>query len=142
MASHVYAQFFSQLAAKTINLNSDALKWALTTSTYVPNQGSDTFWSTPQANEVSGTGYTAGGIAASGVTITNSGGVFTFTTATADFGVLTVSNIRILVLYDSTPGTAGTDPLIWYWDIGANQNPAGVDFQVQFPSNVFTITPS
>ena len=142
MASHVYAQFFSQALGKAVNLNTDALKWALTTSTYVPNQASDTFWSTPQANEVSGTGYTAGGIAASGVTITNSGGVLTFTTATADFGVLTVTGIRILVLYDSTPGTAATDPLIWFWDIGANQSPAGIDFQVQFPSNVFTITPA
>lgn len=142
MASHVYAQFFSQLAGKTMNLNTDALKFGLTTSTYVPNQGSDTFWSTPQANEVSGTGYTAGGIAASGVTITNSGGVFTFTTSTADFGVLTVSGIRIIVLYDAQSGVAATSPLIWYWDIGANQAPAGVDFQVQFPSNIFTITPS
>lgn len=142
MASHVYAQFFSEVAAGSVNLGSDTLKYGLCTSSYVPNQATDTFWSTPQANEVSGTGYTAGGITASGVTITNSGGVFTFTTATADYGIITVTGIRIIVLYDAQSGVAATSPLIWYWDIGANQSPAGVDFQVQFPSNVFTITPS
>lgn len=113
----------------------------LTTSTYVPSQANDRYQNAV-TNEVSGTGYSAGGIAASGITVVDSGGVYTFTTSTADFGVLTVSGIRIVVLYDSTPGTAATNPLIWYWDIGADQAPAGVDFQIQFPSNIFTITPA
>ena len=141
MASHVYDQFFVSLAEKRVNLTSDALKLMLTTSAYVPNQGTDKFQSAV-TNEVSGTGYTAGGIALAGASLTVSGGVVTFTVSTADYGILTVSGIRIAVCYDSTPGSAATNPLIWYWDIGADQSPAGIDFQIQFPSNMFSITPA
>lgn len=141
MASHVYAQLFKSAFLKTVNLETDALKLMLTTSLYVPSQANDRFQSAV-TNEVSGTGYTAGGIAVPSVTVTDTGGTYTLSCGTCDYGVITVTGIRIAVMYDSTPGTAATNPLIWYWDIGADQSPAGIDFQIQFPSGVFTITPS
>lgn len=139
MASNVYAQFFKSFLAGGHDIETDNLKMMLTTSAYVPNKNSDQFQSSV-TNEVTGSGYTAGGISIA-QTVTDTGGVYTLGSGTADFGILTVANIRIAVVYDATPGTAATNPLVWYWDTGANNSPAGVDFQIQFPSGVFTITP-
>lgn len=142
MASHVYAQFFRSALHKELNVEADALKLMLTTSTYAPSQANDRYQSSV-TNEVSGSGYVAGGVALTGVAATDAAGVYTLSANTVDFGILTVAGIRICVLYDSTPGTAATNPLIWFWDIGADNSPAGVDFQLQWnASGIFTITPA
>ncbi|GFG74679.1 hypothetical protein [Mycobacterium botniense] len=61
VTAHFYNSFFTALAQGKINLTSDTLKLALVGSGYTPNQAADQFWSTPQAYEISGPGYTAGG---------------------------------------------------------------------------------
>ena len=57
-------RFLSSLAKKKINLETDVLKLALMTSSYSPDRDNNVFNDT---EEVTGVGYTAGG-----VTITNS----------------------------------------------------------------------
>lgn len=142
MASHVYAQFFRSALHKEVNLEADNIKLMLTTSGYVPSQANDRYQSSI-TNEVTGPGYTAGGIVVPGITVTDSGGVYTLNASTADFGVLTVTGIRVAVLYDATPGSSATNPLIWYQDFGVDNSPNGIDFQVLWnASGIFTITPS
>lgn len=142
MASHVYAQFFRSALHKEVNLEADSIKLMLTTSLYAYSQANDRYQSAV-TNEVSGPGYVAGGIVVPGITVTDSGGVYTLNASTADFGILTVTGIRTAVLYDATPGTAATNPLIWFQDFGVDNSPAGVDFQILWnASGIFTITPS
>lgn len=53
----------------------DTITVALGASTYTPNTASHQYWSDVNANEVSGAGYTASGVAASSKTNTISGSV-------------------------------------------------------------------
>lgn len=56
-----YRNVVSQSFQGKVAWSTDTVKCALVTSSYTPNFDTDTFWSTPQANETTGTGYTAGG---------------------------------------------------------------------------------
>lgn len=137
--ARIYAQFYRSALHKEVNVESDALKLMLTTSGYAYNVNTDRYQSVV-TNEVSGTGYSAGGVALTGVTVTDSGGLYTLDANNVDFGTLTVTGIQIAVLYDSTPGSAATNPLIWLCDFGAASSPGGVDFQIAFnASGIFTI---
>lgn len=70
MASGVYSNYLLQLQQKAVNLLTDTLKYALFTSAYTPNLDSDTLYSLINANEVTGTGYSAGGLAISSPALT------------------------------------------------------------------------
>src|SRR4051812_35896772 len=52
---------FSATAARRVDWVGDTIKTALMTASYTWNQDTNTFWSDISANEISGTGYTAGG---------------------------------------------------------------------------------
>lgn len=86
MATGVYRNAENRMATGHINLTADALKYALFTNAYTPNFDTDTTYAGISANEVSGTGYTAGGATVSGASITqiaaNSWGA-TWTASTA-----------------------------------------------------------
>ena len=105
-----------------VDFDTDTLKLALLTSSYVPDQALDEFFSGISANEVSGTGYTAGGIALTGGAVSISGHILTL-----DFADLTTiaqdaagfANARIAVIYKDT-GTPATSPLVYYHDQGAD----------------------
>ena len=105
---------------KKIDFNTDAIKAALCTSTYTPAQDTHDFFN-DVTNEVVGTGYTAGGTTLANCTVGYTAGtnVLKFD---ADDAVWTTSTItaRYAVVYDSTPGTAATNPLIAYVDFGAD----------------------
>src|SRR5579875_3170964 len=107
VTAHFYNSFFTALAQGKINLTSDTLKLALVGSGYTPNQAADQFWSTPQAYEISGTGYTA------------------------QWSNATFSAYKA-VLYDAQPGSAATDPLIGWVDFGGVQSPSNGVFAVNW----------
>ncbi len=52
------------------NTTADVLKVALMKATYTPNLSTNEFWSTISADEITGTGYVAGGATLAGVTLT------------------------------------------------------------------------
>ena len=105
-----------------VNLATDNIYVALVTSSYTPNIGTDTYWSTPQAYEVTGAGYTAGGLILTGQSVTqdntNNRAVFTAGNTTWTSSTVTA---RYAVIYKNT-GTAGTSPLIAYVDFSTNQS--------------------
>lgn len=103
----------------------------LVTSSYTPSQGADAFASTPQAHEVTGTGYTAGGAALTSVVLADTGDVFTLSAANTTWTTATFT-ARYAIIYDAQSGSLSTDPLIGYVDFGADQSPAGVNFQIQW----------
>lgn len=127
----IYAQAYRSAFHKEMNVESDSLKLMLTTSAYAYNANTDRYQSSV-TNEVTGTGYVAGGIALTGVTVTDAAGVYTLDANNANFGTLTVTGIRTAVLYDATPGSAATNPLIWLCDFGADSSPGGVNFTIAF----------
>lgn len=78
--------------------------------------------------EVTGTNYTSGGNTLSGVTVTASGGVVTLDATDVTYTNVTIATIRGSVIYKST-GTAGTDQLAFWHDVGA-QSVTGADFVI------------
>lgn len=129
-----YRTIYNKLWAGSVNWGSDDIRAALVTSTYTPNGDTDQFWSTPVANEASGTGYTANGVALASKTSTytaaNSWG--TSWAATTAYGSDTTANyVRPTTgngfVYRATgSGTSGASEPTWPTTIGATVVDSGV----------------
>lgn len=126
----IYGKAFLSLSDKEIDWVADANKCALATVTYSPDQDAHDYFD-DITNEVSGTGYTAGGD-----TLTNPTSTYTAGTNVwhidADNAQWTTSTItaRYAIVYDSTPGSAATNPLICYQDAGADVSTTAGTFTV------------
>ncbi|AXQ69160.1 hypothetical protein HOU02_gp136 [Caulobacter phage CcrBL9] len=132
MASLVYNSMLDDLVKGAINFNSDTFKVMLVTSAYTPNKDTHTR-KNQVTNEVTGTGYTAGG-QASAVTITsdttNDREDLSFATVTWTSATITA---RAAVIYKDT-GTASTSPLVAYVDFGSDVSSTNANFAVSFSS--------
>lgn len=69
-SGNLYAKGVVALLDGNIKLTSDNIKLALVGSGYTPNLATDQYWSTPQVNEITTAGYTAGGSTLTGVSVT------------------------------------------------------------------------
>lgn len=137
----IFAPFFAALTNKEVDLLDDAIKCMLTTSTYTPAQDTHDY-KNDVTNEVSGAGYTATGVTLANDTFSYNAGTNTYT-YDADDAVWAGSTItaRRAVVYDSTPGTDATRPLICYQSSDADIVSSGGEFRVQWHANgIFTIT--
>ena len=115
-----YGPAIAKMATKQIDWTNDTIKVALVTSTYTPDQDAHDEWADVSANEVSGTGYTAGGKVLSGKTLTYDSGTNTWTYDASDalWNSVTVT-FRYAVIYDDT---AAGKPLLGYIDFTTNKN--------------------
>lgn len=139
----LYGNAILQALTSGIDWNSDTLKVMLCTSAYVPDQDAHVFKS-DVTGEVVGTGYTAGGVALSSVAITYtaSTNVIKLDAADVTWSTSTIS-AQYAVIYDSTPSTDATRPLIAYWDAGAMQSSSGADFKITWgAAGIATVTVS
>ena len=133
-----YGNAFVSAFNKLIDLDGDALKCALLTSSYTPSQDTHDFFDDVVANEITGTGYTAGGATLAGVTaaasqytaLTN---VWAFDANDTSWTTSTIT-ARYAVVYDSTPGTNATRPLLFYVDFGADVSSTAGTFQITWAS--------
>lgn len=120
MADVIYNAFKKNIMNGSIDLDTDTIKVALVTSSYTPNQDTDDMFD-DVTNEVSGTGYTAGGASLANKTVTQDNtdneGVFDADDVTWSTSTITA---RAAVVYKST-GTASTSPLICYIDFGSDK---------------------
>lgn len=125
-----YGKFFSSLANKTVDLDTDVIKLSLHTDSYVPAQDTHQFRS-DLTNEVTGTGYTAGGATVTGISVTYDAGtnVLSFDGADVSWPTSTIT-ARWGVLYDSSPASDATRPLIGYVDFGGNISSTAATFTV------------
>lgn len=133
VSGKLYANYHKSIANKEIDLDSDTLKVMLCTSSYTPNQGTHQYKSSV-TNEVSGTGYTAGGATLGSVTVGVTGNVFTLDAADTSWASSTIT-ARYAVIYDSTPGSDATRPLIGYIDFGADVSTTSGTFQIVWNSS-------
>jgi hypothetical protein len=141
VTAHFYDSYWISLNGKQINLLSDTVKLMLTTSAYVYNRGTDQYKSSV-TNEVVGTGYVAGGTIIGSMAIAAASNIVTITGANASWPGATLV-ARIAVLYDSTPATDATRPLIGLVDFGADQSPSNGTISVTWnASGIGTVTDS
>lgn len=137
----LYGSFPAKLANKEIDFDSDAIKVALCTSSYTPNQDTHDYFN-DITNEITGTGYTAGGATLGTKTVNYTSGTNTQAFDAADT-LWTTSTLtaRYAIIYDSTPGTAATNPLIGYVDFGADVSSVAGTFTITWDAGgIFTIT--
>ncbi len=104
---------------------------ALLEDTYTPDQNNDDNWGEINANEVSGTGYTAGGAEIENKTFVQSGG-----TAVLDGDNVSWPNSTITarwgVIYDNTPAGDADKKLLAYIDFGENKSTTDGTFELQW----------
>jgi hypothetical protein len=131
MASKLYGQFLSQALNKEIDWDTDTIKVALLTNAYTPDQDAHNYLDDVVANEVSGTGYTAGGNTLANKTNAYNSGTNVIV-LDADDTTWSSSTItaRYAVIYDATPATNATRPLIGYVDFGSDQSSSNGNFTI------------
>jgi hypothetical protein len=133
MPSKLYGNFLVKALNKEVDWDTDTIKVALTTSTYTPNQDTHDYFN-DVTNEVSGTGYTAGGntLASKTITYDDANNVIVLDAADTTWGSSTIT-ARYAVVYAST-GTASTSPLIGYVDFGSDQSSTNGNFTITWDS--------
>lgn len=142
MASKLYGSVVAKAFNKEIDLDSDVIKVALLTSAYTPNQDTHDYFDDVVANEVTGTGYTAGGVTLGNKTVNYNPATNEFI-FDADDAIWAASTItaRYAVIYDATPGTNATKPLIGYVDFTSDQSSTNGNFTITWDATgVFKFT--
>lgn len=128
----IYNKFKLEALKGSIDLSTDTIKVMLLTSSYTPNIDTHLFIDDVSANQITGTGYTAGGATITNPTVTQDNtdneGVFDGDDVTWSDSTLTA---RYAVIYKDT-GTPSTSPVIAYIDFGSDKSSAGGEFTVSW----------
>ena len=118
----------------TVDLNTDTFKIMLTTSTYTPVKDTHDFRD-DVTNEVSGTGYTAGGATLAGVSVTYDAATdqvqISWTDPTWSGSTITA---RTAVIYKSRGGASSADELLAYCTESGDIISTGGTFTVDLPA--------
>lgn len=124
--------------ARVVDFDTDTIKLALVTATYTPSASAHSVFS-DVTNEVTGTGYTAGGATIGSPTLTETGGVVTFAGANVTWAqnAAGFSDARYAILYKST-GTGSTSTLIGYYDLVTDQSNQVIPFSAVFSAGTIT----
>ena len=96
-----------------LDLNTGSYKIALAATAYSPNEDTDEFFSTPEANEVTGTNWAAGGVATTVTTDSTTGIVRIFCSDISN-ATTTLTDGKTAVLYKVLGGASSADPLVGY----------------------------
>ena len=132
MSSKLYGSFLVKALNKEVDFDSDTIKVALLTNAYTPNQDTHDYFDDVVANEVAATGgYTSGGITLANKTITYDSGTNVIK-LDADDVTWSASTItaRYAVVYDASPASDATRPLIGYVDFGSDQSSSSGNFTI------------
>lgn len=130
------------LCNKEIDFDADAFKAMLTTNTWTFDQDTHKYKSSV-TNEVSGSGYTAGGVSLGTITGPTTDAVTNqtrFDAVDITFPTASVSNARRCVIYDNTPGTDATRPIIEVIDFGADKDLSSGGLTIVFDAAGFFAT--
>lgn len=142
MASKVYGNALKAAFNKEVDYDTDTIKVMLLTSAYTPNQDSHDYLDDVVANEVTGTGYTAGGAALASKTVTYDAATNTLKFDAADVTWASSSiTARYAVVYDDSPATNATKPLLAYFDFTTDRASSNGDFIVRWGTDgIFSAT--
>ena len=131
MASFLYNSAKLRILQGDLDFANDQFKVALVTAGYAPDKDAHEFFA-DITNEVSGTGYTAGGKVLENISLTQDD--------QDDRAILDADNLawsvasftaRAAVIYKNT-GSAATSPLLAYIDFEEDLEAAGEDFLLQW----------
>jgi len=134
MANVVFLEGLKALTNGGIDLDTNTIKVALVTSSYTPDEDSHNAFD-DVTNEVSGTGYTAGGATLSNVSLTvdTTNDLLKFDADDVSWADSTIT-ARGAVIYKDT-GTGSTSLLICYKDFSTDQESSGADFNLAWHAN-------
>lgn len=120
MAHVLYANGIKNLGLGNIDFEGDTIKAMLVTSAYTPNEDTDEFAS-DVTNEVSGTGYTAGGatLANCSVSVDSANNRVEFDADNPTWTGSTITARGAVILKDT--GVDTTSPLLFYVDFGEDK---------------------
>jgi hypothetical protein len=127
-----------------IDYLSDTINVMLCTNAYTPNQDTHVFKSDVTNEVASGGGYTTGGKALTTKTLgyTGATNVIMFDADDVSWAASTIT-ARYAVIYDNTPATDATRPLLGYVDFGADVSTTNGTFTITWDAaGLFTITPA
>lgn len=134
VSAKLYGLFIESLFNQEIDINTDTLKTMLCSSAYVPNQDTHRYKS-DVTNEISGAGYTAGGVGLTDVTVVYDPSThkLTFDADDAQWTGATFT-ARYAVIYDATPAGDSSRALIGFVDFGADISVSAGAFTVSWAS--------
>ena len=140
-AQTLYLLGQEKIFEQSIAWATDTIKVALVTSSYTPNQDTHDYWDDVVANEVSGTGYSAGGETLTSPTVTSDAGTNEIRMDAADVAWSgSTITARYAVIYKAT-GVNATSPLISYINFSTDQATVSGTFTLTFATNsVFKAT--
>lgn len=129
MASLIYNSAVDDMARGAIDFDTDTFKIMLVTSTYTANKDSHDKRD-DVTNEVSGTGYSAGGATvACTVTKDTANDKVTLAFASTSWATATIT-ARGAVIYKSRGGSSSADELVAYVDFGSDVSSTAATFTV------------
>ncbi len=127
MADLIYNSFKEYIADGTIDLDNDTFRAILLEATHTED-ATDSLLADISADEISGTGYTANGVALANVTWTRSGGTVTFDADNPQWTSASFSAGYLVVIDDTPTG----DPLCCLFDFGGEETVTNGTFTFQF----------
>lgn len=139
-----YGSGFLAILNKEVDWAADAIKVALLHD-YTPDQDAHNYFDDVSAVEIAaGSGYSDGGMLLPTPTIGYTGAT-NVVKLSGGACVWTASTIHAThaVIYDSTPGSAATNPLLGYVVFGADVDSINSTFTITWDAaGIFTITPA
>ncbi|MCP4257967.1 MAG: hypothetical protein GY774_10630 [Planctomycetes bacterium] len=135
MADFIYNRFKANLFNKILDLEADVIKCALMATGHSASTVADNVWTDVSGNEMSGTGYTAGGATLASKAVTQAA---TTSWDAADTAWTTATfSAYYAVLYDDT---AATDDLICSFDFAGVKTVTAGTFTIQWnASGIITL---
>ena len=130
MADIIYNTFKVYLGDGTFDMDGDVFKIALLGSGYTPN-AAHTVFADVSANEVTGTGYTAGGATLANTSWVPVAGTTTFDADDATWTGATFT-ARYAVLYKSGTANSIVNPLVKVFDFGSDKSCSNGPFTITF----------
>ena len=127
MANIIPTSFKSDVVTGNIDLDSDTIYVGLLTSSATPAAS----WAkrSDVTNEVTGTGYTAGGQALTSLLVTTSGTQAKWTAGNVTWSSSTIT-ARYAYIYKHRGGAASADELIQIVDFGSDKSSSGGNFTI------------
>lgn len=123
---------FGATAARRVDWVNDTIKVALVKSAFVPDQDAHDFWNDVSANEIAGTGYTAGGKELAEKTLVYDAATNTLRLDAKDVEWKeAIFTARFAVIYKDT-GVDAESPVLAYVNFGEGNSVASGTFKLEW----------
>lgn len=134
--SKAYLNLPKAVFNKELDWDSDDIRVMLVSSSYTPNQDLHDYLDDVVAFQVTGTGYTAGGQALTGKTVTldQANNVLVLDAADTTWASSTIT-ARYAVIYNNTGATNAAKPLVGYVDLISDQASNNGNFTIEWDAS-------